>query len=76
MRNESKNTTENTQLTKLPSGHGHWKVIAESQDRKESFITDDAQWIDDAFNSDEGDTSYYDSVDEARQAFIDHLFGY
>lgn len=67
-------TTENTFLTKLPSGHGHWKVTANYEGEEKYIISNDAMLIDDAFNSEDSDTCYYDSVDEARQTLIDKIF--
>ncbi len=64
---------EGTHLTKLPSGHGHWTVKGESNGFSTTITTNDSQLIDDAFNSEEGDTSYYESVEEARGAVIDLL---
>jgi len=67
-------TIENTYLTKLSSGHGHWKVTANHNGEEKTIITHDSLLIDDSFNSNEGDTSYYDSVDEARQVLINMIF--
>jgi len=67
-------TTENTFLTKQPSGHGHWLVTAESGDHKGYAVTSDSMLIDDAFNSDEDNLCYYASIDEARQVLIDKIF--
>lgn len=64
-------TLEKTDLTKLPSGHGHWKIKAESNGYSHTITTNNSQLIDDAFNSEEGDTSYYDSIEEAREAIIE-----
>lgn len=64
---------EETHLTKLPSGHGHWKIKADSNGFSHTITTNDSQLIDDAFNSEDDDTSYYDSVEEAREAIIDRL---
>ena len=67
-------TIENTHLSKVKVGHGHWKITANCDGEIKSIITSDSMLIDDAFNSDEGDTSWYDSVEEARQACIDRIF--
>lgn len=66
-------TLENTHLTKLPSGHGHWKITGNSGGFSHTITTNDSQLIDDAFNSEEGETAYYDSIEEAREAIIDRL---
>jgi len=67
-------TTENTHLTKLPSGHGHWKVTANHNGEEKSITTNDSMLIDDSFNSDDDDTCYYNSVGDARQALINKIF--
>ena len=64
---------EDTFLAKLPSGHGHWKVTGESNGFSHTITTNNSQLIDDAFNSEEGETSYDDSVEEAREALIELL---
>ncbi|MBO2546110.1 hypothetical protein J0871_16965 [Salegentibacter sp. BDJ18] len=66
-------TLENTSLTKISSGYGHWIVKAQSEGFTHQIKTNNSQLIDDAFNSEEGDTSYYDSVEEAREAVIELL---
>jgi len=68
--------TSNTHILKQFAGYGHAKItITLNNGIGEilSKVTDNMRLIDNAFNSDEGDTSYYDSVDEARQAAIDFV---
>lgn len=64
---------EDTHLTKFPSGHGHWTIKAESNGYSHTITTNNSQLIDDAFNSEEGDTSYYDSVEEAKETLIEMI---
>ena len=65
---------ENTFLTKLPAGHGHWKITGTANGFSHTIVTSNSQLIDDAFNSEEGDElCYYDSIEEARQSVIDLL---
>lgn len=67
-------TVENTHLTLVRLGKGHFKVTAESGSETGSIVTSDSLLIDDAFNSDEDDCCYYDSPEEARQVLINNIF--
>jgi len=71
-----KATTENVLLTKQDTGNGSWIVKGFCIDTQEyrSMLTNDSMLIDDAFNCDEGETNYFDSVEEAKQALIDEIF--
>ena len=65
--------TGEASLSKKPSGYGHWIITAQQDGFTHSIKTSDSQLIDDAFNSEEGDTSYFDSVEEARETIIEKL---
>lgn len=64
---------EDTFLTKLPSGHGHWKIKAESNGFSHTITTDNSQLIDDAFGSDDRETSWYESKEDARETIIEMI---
>lgn len=69
-----KATTENTTVSYSRLSAGHFQLKAFHNGEERSFNTTDSILVDDACNSDEGDTSYYDSVEEAQQVVIDELF--